>query len=360
MDWCLVGDWVGTISTSLNLEKVGTEMKQAWRLNGGLANLGEKKLLLEFDSKREATRVLQKDKRKFSYFRINLRQWKPDEGCSSNPKTPKKVWVRLFGLPIFLWEEKNLKRLGDACGGFITADKHTRTFSELQWARILVRGDGEKFPQVLFFKMEETSWKIQLWWEFPPISTTLMARVSAFPSKDGHREEDEGNKHANKRMAEGLVVLTVEQLKQVQEGGSIDEELTSNGVLIFGSHTPLDAYQFLNSGGTGTLGSDLSDLPQVANGLGPFWEELVLGPKAWSSPPDLGPKAGSSTAPLDLDPYVSKPTFHESSLGFCLDLEIDRYENSSSPSTPFVFSQTPPLEEFVYRGGGRAQASRGP
>ena len=130
MDWCLVGDWIGTNSTSLNLEKAGKEMKQVWRLKGnvGLANLGEKKFLLEFDSKGEATRVLQKGERKFSSFRINLRRWKLDEGCSSNPKTLKKVWVRLFGLPVFLWEEKNLKRLGDACGGFIAADKCTRTF----------------------------------------------------------------------------------------------------------------------------------------------------------------------------------------------------------------------------------------
>ena len=60
MDWCLVRDWIEINSTSFNLEKVGKEMKQAWRLKGnmGLANLGEKKFLLEFNSKGEATRVL--------------------------------------------------------------------------------------------------------------------------------------------------------------------------------------------------------------------------------------------------------------------------------------------------------------
>ena len=129
----------------------------------GLTNLGEKKFLLEFDSKGEATRVLQNGERKFSSFKITLRRWKPDEGCSSNPKTTKEVWVRLFGLPIFLWEEKNLKRMGDACKGFIIVDKCTRTFSKLQWACILVRVDGEKYPQVLIIKMEGTSWNIKLW-----------------------------------------------------------------------------------------------------------------------------------------------------------------------------------------------------
>ena len=104
MDWCLVGDWIGTNSTSLNLEKARKEMKQAWRLNRyvGLANLGEKKFLLEFDSKGEAMRVLQKGERKFSSFRINLRRWKPDEGCVLNPKTPKKSMGETIWPPCFL------------------------------------------------------------------------------------------------------------------------------------------------------------------------------------------------------------------------------------------------------------------
>ena len=108
-----------------------------------------------------------------------------------------------------------MKRLGDACGGFIASDKCTRTFSELQWARILVRADGGKYPQVLIIKMEGTSWKIQLWWEFPPVSATLTTRVSANSNKDGQRDEDEGNTRANERVVEGLVDLTVKQLTRV-------------------------------------------------------------------------------------------------------------------------------------------------
>ena len=86
-------------------------MRQAWRLKGNLslANLGEKKLLLEFNLKGEAWWVLQKGERKFSFFRIDLRRWKSDEGCSPISKT-SQVWVRLFGLPVFVWEEKNLKK----------------------------------------------------------------------------------------------------------------------------------------------------------------------------------------------------------------------------------------------------------
>ena len=62
-----MGDWFGADSTLLNLEKAWKKMRQVWRLKGnlGLANLGEKKLLLEFDSKGEALRVLQEGERSF-------------------------------------------------------------------------------------------------------------------------------------------------------------------------------------------------------------------------------------------------------------------------------------------------------
>ena len=55
-----MGNWFGTDSTIFDLEKAEKEMRQAWRLKGNLslANLGEKKLPLEFDLKGEAWGVL--------------------------------------------------------------------------------------------------------------------------------------------------------------------------------------------------------------------------------------------------------------------------------------------------------------
>ena len=84
-----------------------------------------------------------------------------------------------------------MKRLGDACGGFIVVDKGTRVFSKLQWALLLVRVNGEKYPHVLVIKMEGKSWKIQLWGVFPPISIVFPVRDPMIFSKDGQREEDE-------------------------------------------------------------------------------------------------------------------------------------------------------------------------
>ena len=206
-------NWSGIDSTIFDLEKAEKEMRQAWRLKGNLslANLGEKKLLLEFNSKGEAWWVLQKGERKFSFFRIDLRRWKFDEGCSPISKTPQ-VWVRLFGLPVFVWEEKNLKKLGDACRGFIAVDNCTRAFSELHWAYLPVRADGKKFLQVLIIKMEGKSWKIRLWWELPPVCSTTSARDPLFFNKARQREEEEETTRAVECVIEGLGGLTIEMI----------------------------------------------------------------------------------------------------------------------------------------------------
>ena len=239
--------------------------------------------------------------------------------------------MRLFGLPIFLWEEKNLKRLGDTCGGFIATDKCTRTFSELQWARLLVRVDGEKYLHVLIIKMEGKSWKIQLWWESPLVSTVLPVRYPVIFNKDGQREEDEGTTRAVEHVVEGLVGSTVKRLTREQVWGSTVEDLTPTVVLTSKSHTSPDAGRSLNLGGFGTLGLDLLDpqhkedylekpKPQVLDGYGPFQEES-----------SLGPKARPSTALLDLDPFSLKnlvSTLHEPTSGPYLDMRNDRYEKS--------------------------------
>ena len=163
MDWCLVGNWFGIDSIHFNLERARKEMRKVWRLKGnlGLASLGKKKLLLEFDSKGEVLRVLQKGERKF-FFKIDLRLWKLDEGCSPNSKTLQEAWVRLFRLPVFLWEENNLKRLGDAYGGFIAADEGTRVYFTALMGPPSCSCGWKNFPHELFIKLEEKSWKIQL------------------------------------------------------------------------------------------------------------------------------------------------------------------------------------------------------
>ena len=67
-------------------------------------------------------------------------------GVRQIPEKTKEFWVKLVGRPVLLWEAKILKKLGDACEGFLEADKQTIALVNMQWARILVRVDGWNLP----------------------------------------------------------------------------------------------------------------------------------------------------------------------------------------------------------------------
>ena len=67
----------------------------------------------------------------------------------------RKVWVRIVGLPVSLWDRAILRRVGEECGGFLAVDTQTKKLEELQWARILVKVNGEELPNVVEICVEE-------------------------------------------------------------------------------------------------------------------------------------------------------------------------------------------------------------
>ena len=59
------------------------------------------------------------------------------------------------------------KRIGDCCGGFLDVDLDTKYFTQLQWARILVKTEREDLPRSIQVVMGSPCFAIQLWWEVP-------------------------------------------------------------------------------------------------------------------------------------------------------------------------------------------------
>ena len=57
--------------------------------------------------------------------------------------------MKVIGLPLHLWSREVFKSIGESCGGFIAVDEETAFFSELQWARILVRTSRKFRPGTL-------------------------------------------------------------------------------------------------------------------------------------------------------------------------------------------------------------------
>lgn len=96
---------------------------------------------------------------------LRFEHWSPRTGCREEEEQSNEVWVRIFGLPVSLWNPTVLSRVGDECGGFIAIDPQTAKLEELQWARILVKMDGEVKPCMLEIGVEEEVYALVLWWE---------------------------------------------------------------------------------------------------------------------------------------------------------------------------------------------------
>ena len=48
----------------------------------------------------------------------------------------------MVGLPLHLWTSEILRKIGDACRGFVEVDKNTKTKTEMKWARMLIKMGG--------------------------------------------------------------------------------------------------------------------------------------------------------------------------------------------------------------------------
>ena len=116
-------------------------------------------------------------------------------GCFRNGSHAKEVWVKVVGLPLHLWRREMFKRIGESCGGFIAVDKETTFFSQLQWARILVRASGKNRSSSLQVVARNFCWAVSLWWETPPWVSQVVARF-AWHKYEGREVRDKGGDDA--------------------------------------------------------------------------------------------------------------------------------------------------------------------
>ncbi|RVX11525.1 hypothetical protein CK203_015983 [Vitis vinifera] len=168
---CVVASWRDGSGGEDDMEKLGQVWAKSWDLKGnlGLAKLNKRKALLEFENLEEARRVISSGSCVLEGTQVRLEHWSPRSGCWAEGEERNEAWVRIVGLPISLWSPEILRRVGDACGGFITVDEHTKSMGDLQWARILVKLRWEARPSVLEIEGEEESYAVSLWWECWPV-----------------------------------------------------------------------------------------------------------------------------------------------------------------------------------------------
>ncbi|RVW14367.1 hypothetical protein CK203_097453 [Vitis vinifera] len=168
---CLIGNWDPKNEIGEDLENLGWKMAKAWGLKGkmGIASMGKGRALLEFELAEEARKVHLSGNKVVGGVRLGLERWNPRSGCMEEGEISKEVWVRILGLPVSLWVPSVLRRVGDACGGFLDVDPKTERMEELEWARILIKSDGANTPGSLVIGIEEISYSLSLWWESVPV-----------------------------------------------------------------------------------------------------------------------------------------------------------------------------------------------
>ncbi|RVW91507.1 hypothetical protein CK203_046178 [Vitis vinifera] len=108
-----------------------------------ISRLGGALVLFEFEDKVDAEWVLLRGSRRLQRREFFLQKWDLKWVVAEIGSHPKDVWVKVVGLPLHLWSREVFKSIGERCGGFIAVDEDTAFFSELQWARILVKAPGK-------------------------------------------------------------------------------------------------------------------------------------------------------------------------------------------------------------------------
>ncbi|WJZ92996.1 hypothetical protein VitviT2T_011962 [Vitis vinifera] len=163
-----------------DLRSWGTYLANFWSLKGnlGLAKLERGKILLEFEFLAEAEKALKIGGISVGGSLLRLEKWRPELGCLMDGEKRSKAWVCIVGLPVSLWDRAILRRIWEECGGFLAVDSETEKLEDLQWARILVKLNGEKPPNVVEVWAEDLCYEVTLWWEIRPILRTAMARKS--------------------------------------------------------------------------------------------------------------------------------------------------------------------------------------
>ena len=147
----VVGGWKSQKVVDPPLTELEAWAKRAWRMKGSVLfqHLNQNLFFMGFESVEEINWVMENGSRIFRGEAMQLEWWTPSTGCKGRIDQDLEVWIRVVGLPLHLWTEEILKKVGDSYGGFVVLDKETTQRMDLRWARILVKKNGMGKPSLV-------------------------------------------------------------------------------------------------------------------------------------------------------------------------------------------------------------------
>ena len=280
---CLVGSWNPRSGRGDDLKVWGTLLAKEWELKGnlGIAKLERGKILLEFERLEEAKRVLGLGSTTVRGTQVRLEKWRPATGCMLEGERRREAWMRIVGLPVSLWDQIILRRIGEECGGFLAIDPQTERLEELQWARILVKTKGEELPNVVEVWIEDLCYVLTLWWEVRPILKVGSVGLRGLKKAAVVEVGGEASARAKRRVMEMEDVARIEALQQLVDGTRGQSS---------GSGSPVEA----RLGGLNERGSDVVPRNNVLNFRPPGPDPNASG---------VGPSRGGSSGLLGDGPH---------------------------------------------------------
>ncbi|KAL6345965.1 hypothetical protein AAG906_025245 [Vitis piasezkii] len=373
---CLVGSWNPRSGRGDDLKAWGTLLAKDWELKGnlGIAKLERGKILLEFERLEEAKRVLGLGSTTVRGIYLRLEKWRPETGCMLEGEKRREAWVRIVGLPVSLWDQAILRRIGEECGGFLAIDAQTEKLEELQWARILVKTNKEELPNVA-----------EVWIEDHAIANPLVGGQAGLEGRaavrelvDGTRGQSGGSGRPVEARLGGLNERGPAKAFRNTELNSRPSGPDPNALEVGPSRGGSSGLLGDGSHAVGLLPREDVErakpiLQSVVSGLGykdlgPSREACLLG---WTGPRLLkGPNAGISSFWLKSKEEMEEPSLAVSpKTDGALMEEAQRYGNTSSLGgllVPAAFSSSPlfssrtPLGYYDFSGVGWEVAQRDP
>ena len=187
--------------------------------------------------------------------------WSPESGCLRRKGSMQEAWIRVVGLPLHIWTTEILRKIGDACGGFVAVDELTEMKNEVKWARLLIKLSGKARPSAVNILEGSRSYEMQIWWEILPWVTGVYPANSRLVGKYP-KEEDEVGASAAERVGCSRQSCNV-SVRKAHGCGTKKE-----GSGLFGSGVvKLVSRALMRCRGCGTYGADVGEEKHSQIGL---------------------------------------------------------------------------------------------
>ncbi|KAG5598982.1 hypothetical protein H5410_030352 [Solanum commersonii] len=164
---CLVGRFCGEGDMPIRNE-VRRWAQQTWKgaHNVQVYDMSGFLFLFKFQTRTMAELVIMGEWKRQG-LTLKLEWWSPTVGAFPDEKRFDWFWIRVLGLPLQLWNNKVMEKIGDECGGWLETEEETEIKNHLRWARIRVRGPREKIPTKIEIVDNGLIYSLPVWVESP-------------------------------------------------------------------------------------------------------------------------------------------------------------------------------------------------